>query len=85
MALGLPLVGSDSGSIPEVVGPAGLITREGDSTDLARALRRVCDEPGLRKRLAEAGQARFHAEFNIPAYARKIAHAVHLREKAIPA
>lgn len=85
MALGLPLIGSESGSIPEVVGPAGLITREGDSSGLARALRRVSEEPGLRKRLAEAGRARFHAEFHIPAYARKIAHAVHLREKAIPA
>jgi len=85
MAMGLPLVGSDSGSIPEVVGPAGLIAREGDSSDLAKALRRVCEDPCLRKSLGEAGRARFQAEFHIPAYARKIAHAVLLREKATPA
>nr|MCU0515154.1 glycosyltransferase [Anaerolineae bacterium] len=29
MALGVPVIGSDSGAIPEVVGPAGLITPEG--------------------------------------------------------
>lgn len=81
MALGLPIVGSDSGSIPEVVGPAGLIVPENDAPALAAALRRLRDEPLLHHRFAEEGRARFEREFSIPAYARKIAAALDLKPR----
>lgn len=80
MATGLPLVGSDSGAIPEVLGPAGLIVPEDNPKALAAALRRLRVEPDLRQRLGEAGKQRFWAEFAIPAYARKIAEALQLKE-----
>ncbi len=58
MACGLPVVGSDSGAIPGVVGDAGLIVPEGDAAALAGALRRLYDDSGLYAALAERGRAR---------------------------
>jgi len=78
MAMGLPLVGSDSGAIPEVVGPAGLIVPENDPDALAAAIKRIRQDPSLRHELGEAGRQRFWTEFAIPAYGRKIAQALHL-------
>jgi glycosyltransferase involved in cell wall biosynthesis len=47
MACEVAVVGSDSGDIPNVVGDAGLIFREGDSDDLARKLKALRDSPSL--------------------------------------
>jgi len=48
-AAGVPVVASDLGALPESVkgGVDGLLFRPGDAEDLARALRRFVDEPGL--------------------------------------
>lgn len=58
MACKVPVVGSDSGAIPEVVGDAGLIFPEGDATALAECLRRLKESPELRQELAERGCVR---------------------------
>ncbi|XWX03014.1 glycosyltransferase [Aggregatilineales bacterium SYSU G02658] len=58
MACGLPVVGSDSGAIPGVIGDAGLIVPEGDAAALAGALRRLHDDSTLYATLAERGRAR---------------------------
>ena len=81
MAMGLPLVGSDSGAIPEVIGPAGLIVPENNPSALAAAIKRLRENPDLRCGLGEAGRQRFWAEFAIPAYARKIAKGLQLKER----
>ena len=81
MAMGLPLIGSDSGSIPEVIGPAGIAVAEADAGALASAIRRVAESPELRQRFSEAGKRRFREEFDIPAYGRKIARALGLVER----
>jgi glycosyltransferase involved in cell wall biosynthesis len=78
MAMGLPLIGSDSGAIPEVIGRAGLVIPEGDSAALAAAISRLAHNPELCQQFAEAGRHRFAAEFDIPAYARKIGEALGL-------
>ena len=80
MAIGLPLIGSDSGSIPEVIGPAGIVVPENDHRALADTIRQLSENPDLCRRLGEAGRKRFDAEFAIPAYARKIAEALQLNE-----
>jgi glycosyltransferase involved in cell wall biosynthesis len=51
MASGVPVVASDSGALPEVVGPAGLLVPPGDPAALAGALRRIGSETGLWSRL----------------------------------
>lgn len=63
MASGAPVIGSDSGAIPGVIGEAGLIAPEGDEAALAGALRRLREEPALRADLIEKGRARFLAHY----------------------
>jgi len=58
MACSLPVVGSDSGAIPEVVGDAGLIFPEGDAAALAACLDRLAASPDLRTDLGERGRLR---------------------------
>jgi glycosyltransferase involved in cell wall biosynthesis len=56
MAAGVPVVGSSSGAIPEVIGDAGLVVPERDATALAQAIDRVLAEPGLRETLVQRDQ-----------------------------
>ncbi len=63
MASGVPVIGSDSGAIPDVIGDAGLITPEGDAAALTEAIRRVRDDATLRADLAAKGRARVLERF----------------------
>ena len=58
MACAIPVVGSDSGEIPHVIGDAGLVVPEGDAAALTEALRRLMADPGLRDELGRRGRAR---------------------------
>ncbi len=58
MACGTPVVGSDSGEIPRVIGDAGLVTPEGDADALRSALLRLEADPALRARYAQMGRER---------------------------
>jgi glycosyltransferase involved in cell wall biosynthesis len=72
MAVGTPLLGSDSGAIPEVVGGAGLVVREGSAADAAEAIARLAADPALCARLGAAARTRYVQEFSIDACARKV-------------
>ncbi len=63
MACGAPVIGSDSGAIPEVMGDAGLIFPEDDEAALRDALARLRDDPALRRELSARGRARVEAKF----------------------
>ena len=56
---GVPVVAANAGAIPEVVADdhCGLLFEAGDAVDLARAVRRLLVEPGLRERLAAGAHA----------------------------
>ncbi|MBC7260148.1 MAG: glycosyltransferase family 4 protein [Chloroflexi bacterium] len=71
MACGVPVVGSDSGEIPNVIGEAGLVFPEGDVEALRAALVRLRDDRDLRGHLAGAGRARVLAEFTHAQVAQK--------------
>ncbi len=58
MACAVPVIGSDSGEIPRVIGEAGLVFPEGDAEALRAHLQRLHDDPAERVRLAQAGRAR---------------------------
>ncbi len=58
MACEVPVIGSDSGEIPNVIGEAGLIFPEGDAAALAKAIRSVIDDPEFAKSLGKAGRER---------------------------
>lgn len=58
MAAGLPIACSDRSSLPEVLGDAGLYFNPEDPADIARAMRTLIDDPGVRMAKAEAAFAR---------------------------
>jgi glycosyltransferase involved in cell wall biosynthesis len=58
MALGVPVVASDRGSLPEVAGEAALLVNPEDPVAFAGAVRRVLDDPALAASLSAKGRAR---------------------------
>ena len=64
MASGVPVIGSTSGAIPEVIGDAGLVVPEGDAVALAEALDRLLSDPALRRKLAGAGRERVELNYS---------------------
>jgi glycosyltransferase involved in cell wall biosynthesis len=75
MACGTPVVASDTTSIPEVVGDAGLLCPPGDVESFASALRRLRDEDALAEDLRLRGLRRA-AEFTWERTARELAAAI---------
>jgi glycosyltransferase involved in cell wall biosynthesis len=63
MACQTPVIGSDSGEIPHVIGDAGLIFAEGDAQALASQLLHLAGDPALRAELGRRGRARVLAYF----------------------
>jgi len=63
MAAGLPVVASDVGAIPEMVGDAGEVVPPDDPEALTAALRRLRD-PERRRQLGQAAQARVHENYD---------------------
>ena len=59
MQVGVPLVASTAGSIPEVAGDAALYCDALDIDSIAAALSRVIDDDAERRRLVEAGASRW--------------------------
>ena len=55
MAYGVPVVASDSGALPDVVGDAGLLVPPDDAVALRKALERMLGDVALRRRSREAG------------------------------
>ncbi len=74
MSMGLPAVVSDYGGNPYVIedGVNGLLFKNRDSTDLARCIRRVMDEPGLLKTLAAGSVKRFAERFTAQKFAESV-------------
>jgi glycosyltransferase involved in cell wall biosynthesis len=75
MASGTPVVASDTTSIPELVGDAGLLCPPGDAAAFAGALRRLRAEPRLADELGMRGLARAR-EFTWERTARELSSAL---------
>ncbi|SRR6266404_56060 len=71
MACGVPVIGSDSGEIPNVIGDAGLIFHEGDVEQLSECLQLCCDDVDLRLRLGRQGLQRALKNFTNQEIARR--------------
>jgi alpha-1,3-rhamnosyl/mannosyltransferase len=58
MSCGVPVLASRRGSLPEVVGDAGLFFEPESPSDIADCVLRFLGDPGLRLRLGEIGRVR---------------------------
>ncbi|GIV19194.1 MAG: glycosyl transferase family 1 [Armatimonadota bacterium] len=65
MACGVPVIGSDSGEIPRVIGEAGLVFREGDAHQLAQHLRVLSEQTELWQELSQAARERAVRQFSM--------------------
>jgi len=63
-ACGVPVIGSDSGEIPHVIGDAGLVVPEGDAPAWAAAIAALIQSPDRRRDLAAAGLDRALTHFS---------------------
>ena len=70
---GSAIVGTPAGGIPEVVqdNETGLLARDGDAQDLAAKVARLLQDPALRDRLTQTGQARVLDRYSPEAAARR--------------
>jgi glycosyltransferase involved in cell wall biosynthesis len=67
MAVGLPIIASRVGGLPELVddGKEGILVTPGDSEGLAEAIQRVIQDPLLRARLGQSARIRARGEFSL--------------------
>ena len=73
MSSGVPVIGSDSGEIPAVIGEAGVIAREGDAAAWAGAIRSLGERPEERERYARLGREAVLERYTQERVARRIA------------
>jgi glycosyltransferase involved in cell wall biosynthesis len=71
MACKVPVIGSNSGEIPHVIGDTGLIFPEGNELALANCLRQMIEQPQLAKNLAELGYQRVKQKYTNLALAKQ--------------
>ena len=66
LASGLPAIGARTGGIVDIIddGVTGLLVESGDTAGLIGALRRLLDEPELRRSLAAAGRRKARERFS---------------------
>ncbi|HEY7474012.1 MAG TPA: glycosyltransferase [Vicinamibacterales bacterium] len=65
LAHGVPVVATETGGIPELLGDgAGVLVKPASSIDLADALERLLADPAARARLAETGRRRVARDFD---------------------
>lgn len=63
MSCGVPVIGSDSGEIPSVIGDGGIVVPEGDAGALREALALLLHDRARRESLGDRGRARVMAHF----------------------
>ena len=71
MACRVPVIGSDSGEIPHVIGESGLVFAEGNAEELRDCLLRLMENPELAGELAQRGYHRALADYTNRAIAQK--------------
>lgn len=70
-ACGLPVVGSDSGEIPNVIQDAGIVVGEKDEQGWVQALSDLLESPSRRSELGEKGLQRVHSAYAWPVIAKE--------------
>ncbi|BAY35762.1 group 1 glycosyl transferase [Nostoc sp. NIES-2111] len=71
MACQVPVIGSDSGEIPHVIGDAGLVFPEGDVQALANCLLQLIENPDLTQEIGEKGYQKAMVKYTNKALAKQ--------------
>jgi glycosyltransferase involved in cell wall biosynthesis len=73
MAVGLPVIASRIGALPEVVdhGRTGILVDPGDATSLLEAMRTLSFSPSLRAEMGREGRMRFERYYRIDGYTKE--------------
>ena len=72
MAAAVPVVGSDSGEIPNVIGAAGLVFPEGDSNELCDRLSQLIDDSAFAENIGRSGYQRCISRYTNKALAKDL-------------
>lgn len=74
MAAGMPVIASNGGGVPEIIGPGeyGLLTPMGDAGALAAAIISLLNNPAEIRRLGNAGREHVHRKFTAANAARQV-------------
>ncbi len=78
MACGTPVIGSDCGAIPEVIGNAGILFSEGNVKDLTDKILMLQQDIAFQRRLSLAGRVKVEQQYSADRMAKKLNQ--HLRE-----
>jgi glycosyltransferase involved in cell wall biosynthesis len=71
MACKVPVIGSNSGEIPHVIGKAGLIFPEGDDSALKKCIEELIEKPQFRQDLSDRGYEKVMSDYTNKALAWK--------------
>jgi len=71
MAAQIPVIGSDSGEIPNVIGDVGLVFPEGDVEALRECLKQLIEQPELAQKLGQKGYERAMEKYTNKALAKQ--------------
>lgn len=71
MSCGVPVIGSSSGAIPEVIGEAGVIFQEGKAQILSEKINHLAEDDKLRNTLIDKGLKRIKENFTTEIIAKK--------------
>ncbi|MBF0226198.1 MAG: glycosyltransferase family 4 protein [Desulfobacterales bacterium] len=63
MACGVPVISTNAGALPEVVGNAGILVPPGNSKALTSAILKVFDNPDFGKKIGDLGYQRIKTHF----------------------
>jgi glycosyltransferase involved in cell wall biosynthesis len=65
MALGVPVIGSNSGDIPNVISNCGLIFKQNDAEELSESIKRMINDREMLKTLARKGREKVEKEYSV--------------------
>ncbi|MCB9783635.1 MAG: glycosyltransferase [Candidatus Omnitrophica bacterium] len=74
MGSGVPVIGSSSGSIPEVIGNSGLVFEEGNEKELAEKLGSLFENADLRRGLIQSGWEKVRDRYTWRSFADDLIH-----------
>jgi L-malate glycosyltransferase len=77
MACQVPVIGSDSGEIPHVIGDAGLVFPEGNAEALRAGLLKLMEQPQLAETLSKRGYQRAIERYTNTALAKQLLEFYH--------